>query len=294
MKPDTLTDDLLAQLSRIPASEAGFDLSRFPDFLLIGPQRTGTTWLHHHLFRHPSLFLPRQKETYFFSRLEGSGKKDANYSGLEEYLRRAMSDSPRDWIRKSFHALRQSQTPYRPIVRGESTATYAILEPEIIREICLLNPDLKAIMMLRDPLERAWSHARKDLFWHGVPAPEEFPLEDFQKFCRASGQTQLARYSEIAEKWRSFLKPGHLFIGRFADISERPEATLESLHCFLGVPAGRQFMDRSKLEKRINPAPEVSIPPAALSYLREQLAEMIADYESMLADLAMEDQEMPT
>ena len=294
MKPESLTDAQFTELSRIPVSGPGLDLSRVPDFLLIGPQRTGTTWLHHHLFRHPSIFLPRQKETYFFSRLEKAGKKEPNFTGLDDYLERAMSDSPRDWIRKSIHALRQSGTRYRPVVRGESTATYAILEPEIIGEICRINPDLKAIMMLRDPLERAWSHARKDLFWHGVPDPEDFPLEDFQKFCRASGQTRLARYSEIAEKWRAHLKPGHLFIGRFDDISANPETTLEAIHHFLGVPAGRRYMDAGKLEKRINPAPEVAIPPAALDYLREQLEDWISDYEAMLAALATEDQEKPT
>lgn len=294
MKPASLTEAQFAELSRIPASGPGVDLSRFPDFLLIGPQRTGTTWLHHHLFRHPSLFLPRQKETYFFSRLEKTGKKEPNFTGLDDYLQRAMSDSPRDWIRKSIHALRQSGTPYRPTVRGESTATYAILEPEIVEEICRINPEIKAIMMLRDPLERAWSHARKDLFWHGVPDAEEFPLEEFQKFCRASGQTRLARYSEIAEKWRSFLKPGNLFIGRFRDISEDPETTLESIHRFLEIPSGRRYMDANKLEQRINPAPEVAIPPAALEYLRDQLQDQVSDYQSMLARLATGGQEKPT
>ena len=41
-----------------------------PDFLIIGPQRTGTTWLHAHLRFHPQIFLSEPKELYFFSSLE--------------------------------------------------------------------------------------------------------------------------------------------------------------------------------------------------------------------------------
>ena len=46
------------------------DLTRFPDFLILGPQRTGTTWLHAHLRYHPQIFLTEPKELYFFSSLK--------------------------------------------------------------------------------------------------------------------------------------------------------------------------------------------------------------------------------
>ncbi|MCB1236885.1 MAG: sulfotransferase [Verrucomicrobiae bacterium] len=284
-----LTDAQRARLSRIPlrsgAAAAAVDLSRFPDFLIIGPQRSGTTWLHHHLFRHPAIFLPRRKEIYFFSRL-GREVRSPGVETLEDYLERAMTDSPLDWARKTAAALARSGCPYRPTVRGESTATYAILEPEVIREILALNPGLKAVMMLRDPVARAWSHARKDLFADGVPGEADaFPLEEFRKFCRAAGQTQLARYSGIIENWSAHLEPGHLFLARFDDIAARPEALVATVQRFLGVPAGRRYMDRGKLASRINPAPEAPIPPAAREFLREQLAGMVEDYEAILRDL---------
>ena len=43
------------------------DLGRFPDFFLLGPQRTGTTWLTQHLRTHPEIFFADPREVYFFS-----------------------------------------------------------------------------------------------------------------------------------------------------------------------------------------------------------------------------------
>ena len=40
----------------------------FPDFLGIGAQKAGTTWLHENLRRHPELFLPEEKELHYFDR----------------------------------------------------------------------------------------------------------------------------------------------------------------------------------------------------------------------------------
>ncbi len=56
---------------------------------------------------------------------------------------------------------------YRPLVRGEATASYATLRGDVIRQIMLLNPGVKAILMVRDPVDRVWSHARKELMTDG-------------------------------------------------------------------------------------------------------------------------------
>ena len=44
--------------------------SKGPDFLVVGAQRAGTTWLHRVLRQHPSLWLPPVKELHYFDRLE--------------------------------------------------------------------------------------------------------------------------------------------------------------------------------------------------------------------------------
>ena len=67
MKPRTLTAEILGRLRHVTARGEGADLSCFPSFLIVGPQRTGTTWLYHNLKCHPQIFLLRDKETFYFT-----------------------------------------------------------------------------------------------------------------------------------------------------------------------------------------------------------------------------------
>ena len=41
-------------------------MSRLPDFLGIGAQKSGTTWLHHNLSQHPGVWMPPVKELHYF------------------------------------------------------------------------------------------------------------------------------------------------------------------------------------------------------------------------------------
>ncbi|HIE71114.1 MAG TPA: hypothetical protein EYP98_13585, partial [Planctomycetes bacterium] len=53
--------DVRDRLRYVGMEREDYDLSKFPDFLIIGPQRTGTTWLHENLWQHPQVFIPWDK-----------------------------------------------------------------------------------------------------------------------------------------------------------------------------------------------------------------------------------------
>src|SRR3990172_4024171 len=63
------------------------DLAYFPDFLIVGPQRTGTTWLHAHLRSHPEIMLAEPKELFFFSSLKTPDSPRFPSTELADYLR---------------------------------------------------------------------------------------------------------------------------------------------------------------------------------------------------------------
>ena len=262
----------------------------FPDFLVIGPQRTGTTWLYHNLKKHPQVFLPRQKETYYFSTLGRPEHRFYRHDTLEEFLETHMVERPRYRLKRHYDCLRYYGELYRPAVRGEATATNALLPGETIRELVALRPDLKAILMLRDPLERAWSHARKDLVRKHGREPESVPQEDYARFFRASGQRALASFSAMMRTWSGELKPGHLFVGEFEMIESAPRELLLALQQFLGVRSGERYFNRH-LGERINPSSvdttsrPSNIPGPAREYLEELLAEELADYEELKSRL---------
>ncbi len=103
--------------------ECGFP-SRFPEFLIISPPKTGSTWLATRLRRHPELFVPDVKEIRYFSSL--FKRLDLNW-----YLRHFSSADGR--------------------VKGEASPSYCLLPVDRVRWILRLMPDVKLIFLMRRP-----------------------------------------------------------------------------------------------------------------------------------------------
>mgnify|MGYP003636442888 FL=1 len=273
MKPTTLSPEVCEQLEMVQA-KAGADLSRFPDFLILGPQRTGTSWISSHLKAHPEVFLPKGKETYFFSTLLEPEKQHFDYPRLEDYL-----------LRRQVESLVRHHTKYSPKALGDATASNATLSPNAIREVCLINPDIKAVLTMRVPAERVWSHAKKKFTEHSNLTMDQVDPEALDKFLRAGGQLQRGMYSTMIANWRQHLKPGNLLVAEFRLINEEPRQFLTEVLRFIGVEADR-FPQQRALNKRVYPTGNSSKPPAVKERIAELYATAQQDYETVLADLA--------
>lgn len=246
------------------------DLARFPDFLIVGPQRTGTTWLHAHLRFHPQIFLSEPKELYFFSSLERRDPKRFVSDQLGWYLR--FFRDP--WWRrtaKTAICLRRHGELYRPVIRGEATASYAAMAPAVIDDIVALRPDLRVILMIRHPIDRAWSHAKKDLVRNRKRRFEDVRAEEFRAFFADPYQRRCAQYVDLAETWGSRLLPGHLFVGIFDQIATRPDEMLLDVMRFLGVRSDRRYIDPDA-QNPVNPTAATRIPAEYRQYLEELFA----------------------
>jgi hypothetical protein len=110
-----------------------------PDFIIIGATRSGTTSLYQDLIQHPCVVPASQKEPSFFNR----------------YFERGVS-----WYRSQFplslhkhyfqHVLR------RKFLTGEATANY-FYYPSVPEKISRILPGIKLILLLRNPVDRAYS-----------------------------------------------------------------------------------------------------------------------------------------
>ncbi|MCP5022399.1 MAG: sulfotransferase domain-containing protein [bacterium] len=168
--------------------------THFPDFLGIGAQKAGTTWLHENLSRHPEVFLPKAKELHFF---------DANYHrGMARY---------RSYFRKHTDKL-----------CGEITPAYGHLPAQRIKVIHDANPGLKLILLLRHPAQRAWSGATMDLAERRGRAASDVPLHEFETFLRSPKSIQRSSYINIIDSWTAQFPEEQLFIGFYEDIIIRP------------------------------------------------------------------------
>ncbi len=264
----------------IPTRTGHPDLRNFPDFLILGPQRTGTTWLFFNLHMHPEILLHRMKETYFFSTLGKPDNPHFKFPFLEDYLdsfREPLSER----LKKHYVCLRKSLALYRPKILGEATASYALLPEELVAEIVGLKPAIKGIIMLRDPVERAWSHAKKTLV-RGRSGTVSF--ENFRAYFETSGQKQRAGYAAMIGKWKRHLAPGHLYIGRYDRIASAPKALVEDLERFLGVTTKALYFNRH-LTIKLNPTSQEAMPAEVRNFLEDFLADDIHDYARLVQEV---------
>ncbi len=119
---------------------AGFRI--LPDFFIIGVQKGGTNSLYHYLTRHPQIIPAQRKEIYFFN----------NENNFEKGLA---------WYRKHFalNSRRKKQEKKNNCRAFTLDATTNYFEnTEAAIRLKKTFPDAKAILLLRNPVERAWSH----------------------------------------------------------------------------------------------------------------------------------------
>lgn len=236
-----LTDDVKGKLKHVRASRGRLSLEYFPDYLIVGPQRTGTTWLAKILWRHPQVFMSFPKELYFFNLLDDPNHKFYRSNDLSWYLRH-LRDNPISYVIKNVMAIRRFGELYSPVVRGESTASYAALDPDVIAEVVALNPDIRVILMVRDPVTRAWSHAKKDLVRDSGRTMSQVSAGEFETFFRAPYQVACGNFTKMIGNWTVALRPGNLFVGRFDDVAGRPKDLLLDVFRFLGVASDEKYV----------------------------------------------------
>jgi hypothetical protein len=126
--------------------------ARVPDFLIVGAPRSGTTAVYAHLSRHPQIFMPEEKEPMFLAVYgQDWAYVDARTGKKASYI----FDNLADYL-DLFRPAKDGQ------MIGEASTWYLYKYQTSIRNIKdIYGPEaanLKILILLRDPAERAWSH----------------------------------------------------------------------------------------------------------------------------------------
>jgi hypothetical protein len=249
-----------------------------PDFLCIGAQKAGTTWLMSNLSAHPAVWTPRfAKELHYFDCLHlGSGKDWV----LRSYTRRGLGwcgENPRrtayfrqildpqfaftdEWYRHIFSIAPKDR------VRGECTPLYCALGEEGVRHVMRLSPGLKLIYMIRDPFDRMMSSLRMTMQRGGIAdsAAVEGLLED--RIFQARGD-----YARNIPLWESMFGPRSILYVPFSKIRSAPESVMRLVEDHLGI--GR-FDGYPRLRQVVHPTDKAGlrISDRAVARIREIVA----------------------
>ncbi len=125
-------------------------MARMPDFLIIGAAKSGTTSLYFYLQQHPEIFMPFMKEPFFFA-FEGMDPYQFHFNGKLGDDFSAVTD------------IKQYQDLFADAPKGSLTgeaSTLYLYERNAAVRIKKLIPNVKMIAVLRNPVDRAYSHYR--------------------------------------------------------------------------------------------------------------------------------------
>ena len=197
------------------------------DFIVGGVQKAGTTALHDFLAQHPHVALLRDQALHFFDK--------------EEYFRSA----------PDYQILHGNFKPGRRWrVAGEVTADY-LYYPRALNRIAQYNPEMKLVVSLRNPTERAFSQ------WNMRRDKGQEPLEfldalkhdqEIGVWERPRGNGYIARslYSPQLEAVFDLFPREQVLVLKYEELRRNPAPLLDRLFDFLGV----KKLERFKNEKR--------------------------------------------
>lgn len=233
-----------------------------PDFICIGPTKTGSSWLHVALDKLPQVQMPRAKELRYFWGLGDARKRfDDTPIGRTErtfgkmsvrwrrrYInntwRRMKTGEFKPGIRSTFWDIKyiffpQTLSWYQSLfsknkLSGDIDGEYIYYDQEVISRIKKHLPEVKVILILRDPLEKHWSQLR---MWASHirrvslnTRTEDQIVRRFRKILNSS-----PNYSEVIELWRANFSDDQFYIAYYDDLKNNPREYLNAICDFLNT-----------------------------------------------------------
>jgi hypothetical protein len=192
-----------------------------PDFLIIGGPRCGTSSLYSHLKEHPDVFMPDLKEPLFFDNLVCNKPPHPNLP---------------PWTIARYAGLFEPARPEHKL--GEASASYLYSHDIVIPTLRSIYSEkareVRIVMVLRNPIDRAWSHHML-LRRNGI---EMSFFEMVDKYCGGKEKTfhDFMSAGYYTEQVRDYLGAFDLVrIFMFEELQRDPAAVVRSIFELIGV-----------------------------------------------------------
>jgi Sulfotransferase family len=228
-----------------------------PDFLIIGAPKCATSWLQASLSLHPQVRIVPDEIEYFSSHI----------------------DRPLKWYLAHFENLIEMENAHACLtgdkrVLGEKSAGYCGISPARIKLVHRLLPEARLILMVRDPVSRHWSHAKryfsklksKKKGYESLDSREQL----YEFFVRTR---RFSEFSKTIKNWTTIYPPDRLLVisqeAAFAD----PICEFEKVLSHLGVSGVTDAMLASVRRKNKNSGPVVPMPDDVKKYLERMFAQ---------------------
>lgn len=204
------------------------------NFMICGTQKGGTSALHAYLREHPHICMSDTKEVHFFDNEYHFQKKRPRYS--------------------EYHSFFQPHDQHQLV--GESTPIYMYWR-DAPRRIWEYNPHMKVIVILRNPVDRAYSHWNMERSRGNDYLPFYEAIKNEEERCREALPYQHRIYSyidrgyyleQLRRLWAYFSRENVLVL-KNEHLKEKPTTTLRRACKFLCVDEP-PIVERKKVHAR--------------------------------------------
>lgn len=202
-----------------------------PNFLGIGAQKSGTTWLHCMLIQHPDIYLPKtQKELHFFDN-EKYYRQGIDY--YQSYFSSVSGETAVGEITPGYLWADQTLRDTYPI------APFRFTTPQRVQE--LLGKDIKLIVILRNPVLRAVS-----AYFHHLKRNRLSYNDSILDIGQKMGILHMGFYYKNLKNWLDYFSLKNFHIATFESMKKDKDAYLKSIFNFLGVDDSFSPKDKDK------------------------------------------------
>ena len=192
------------------------------DFFIVGAPKAGTTSLYHYLSEHPQVEMSSQKEPDYFS------DKAIHEQGMYYAKNRV------DTLDKYESLFVQKES----VVYGEASVSYLFYE-NVAEDIKKYNPNAKIIIMLRDPIERAFSHYLMDYRLGLISDSFENVLAKISKHKNAhlfyQQYIEVSKYAKQIQRYLVFFEKDNILFIDYEDFKINVSKTVDQVYNFLNI-----------------------------------------------------------
>lgn len=256
-----------------------------PNFLCIGTQKAGTSWLFEQVIQHPNLWMPPIKELHYFDHLfcednrkwtrwhiEQSAKRlirnhlaqskiDFGYINYISSLASGVMFDER-WYSKAFD---------RPLAKGrllgDFTPEYCTIGIAGIKYMHQLLQSPKLIWLVRNPVDRFLSQLRMNLSRNNTAS---FDGSSYMEYARDKSLINRGALSRYIVEWESIFSPLEILYIPYKMIALNPLAVLRDVENHLGI-AG--YDNYKAVNSIIHPTPKYEIPDSVVGYISALMEE---------------------
>jgi len=192
------------------------------DFFIVGAPKAGTTSLYHYLDEHPQIEMSSQKEPDYFT--DSAIQKQGMYYGKNRI----------DTLKKYEDLFKQKEG----VFYGEGSVSYLFYK-HVAEDIKKYNSKAKIIIMLRNPIDRAYSHYLMDYRLGLVNDSFKDIINKTSKHKNAhmfyQQYIEVSEYTEQVKRYLNVFDSDNILLIDYEDFKNNVSGTVDTVYSFLDV-----------------------------------------------------------